>query len=135
MLNRSVSAAQVERNMVLDPRTGHELEGVDHCCATATTIQFVNKCPGPVDVLWQNAKGERAKYMTLQENCDYEQATYVGHLWVIMYGDTHVHSCVGLPGHSIVSVLPLEPDHKPVNDMDGVFGKAALQLVSKANVE
>ena len=63
--------------MLVDPRTGRPLEGVDHCCATATTITFVNECPTPVGIFWQNASAERTLYMTLQPGVDYTQVCSV----------------------------------------------------------
>ena len=93
--------------MLVDPRTGRPLEGVDHCCATATTITFVNECPTPVGIFWQNASAERTLYMTLQPGVDYTQDTYVGHVWVALEGETHVHSCVAGQKPSTVVVRPL----------------------------
>jgi hypothetical protein len=83
------------------------LQGVDHCCATATAIEFVNECATPVDIYWENAQGQRTRYMTLQPGGNYRQDTYVGHVWVVLAGEIHVHSCVGPQAPSTVILRPL----------------------------
>jgi hypothetical protein len=72
----------------INPRTQRAIEGVNHCGGSATSITFVNRCSHNVDVFWQNASGERIKYMTLLPGAEYKQETYVGHVWVVLAGDT-----------------------------------------------
>jgi len=46
-------------------------------------IEFLNNSRYPVDVVWVDFSGELKKYKTLLPNEDYNQSSFVGHLWLL----------------------------------------------------
>lgn len=56
-------------------------------------IEFLNNSRYPVDVVWVDFSGEHKKYKTLLPNEDYNQGSFVGHLWLLK---SATGKCLGL---------------------------------------
>lgn len=69
----------------------------------STYIEFVNERSSSAIIFWVNFDGNRQYYRTLNPGESYSQQTYVGHVWVIMNGDSSCNAVVtaGSGGGSI----------------------------------
>lgn len=52
--------------------------------AIATTVQFVNRTPRPMQIFWLDFQGQRKLYNTLPGNSQFVQTTFAGHPWVVV---------------------------------------------------
>src|SRR5262249_35851944 len=48
------------------------------------TVRFVNHTPGTIKLVWIDPSGERTEYGSIEPNKDFEQNTYVGHVWLAL---------------------------------------------------
>ncbi|MEN6337345.1 MAG: DPP IV N-terminal domain-containing protein [Phycisphaerales bacterium] len=55
-----------------------------------TSITFVNRTDGPVDVHWVDSEGQRQRYATIEAGGQHRQHTFAGHVWLVTNkaGDT-----------------------------------------------
>lgn len=48
-----------------------------------TSITFLNRMDGPVDVFWVDSEGQRRHYVTIESGEQHRQHTYAGHVWLV----------------------------------------------------
>lgn len=48
-----------------------------------TSITFLNRMDGPVDVFWVDSEGQRRHYATIESGEQHRQHTYAGHVWLV----------------------------------------------------
>ena len=48
-----------------------------------TSITFVNRTAGDVEVYWMDSRGERRRYATIRAGERHQQHTFVGHVWLV----------------------------------------------------
>jgi dipeptidyl aminopeptidase/acylaminoacyl peptidase len=48
-----------------------------------TSITFLNRTDGPVDVFWVDSEGRRQRYATVDSGGQHRQHTYAGHVWLV----------------------------------------------------
>jgi len=49
-----------------------------------TSITFLNRTDGPVDVFWVDAEGQRRRYAAIDSGGQHRQHTYAGHVWLVV---------------------------------------------------
>ena len=52
--------------------------------ATSTTVTFINRTSGTVELFWLDTEGKRQSYGRLRPGGEYEQHTYAGHVWLVV---------------------------------------------------
>ena len=52
----------------------------------AATITFDNQTAGNLKVYWLDFNGKRKFYSNLKANTKYDQATWIGHVWIVTNG-------------------------------------------------
>ncbi len=48
-----------------------------------TSITFLNRTEGPVEVFWVDSEGQRRHYATVDSGGQHRQHTYAGHVWLV----------------------------------------------------
>lgn len=48
-----------------------------------TSITFLNRTQGPVEVFWVDSEGQRQRYATIDPGGQHRQHTYAGHVWLV----------------------------------------------------
>jgi dipeptidyl aminopeptidase/acylaminoacyl peptidase len=52
-----------------------------------TSLTFINKSPGPIELFWLDAEGQRRSYGKVSPGGQHEQHTFEGHVWEVVGGD------------------------------------------------
>ncbi len=50
----------------------------------STTVTFINRTSGTVELFWLDTEGKRQSYGRLRPGGEYEQHTYAGHVWLVV---------------------------------------------------
>lgn len=70
------------------------------------TITFDNQTAGDLKVYWIDFNGNRKFYSNLKAHAKYNQATWVGHVWVVANGD---NQCIKLESaNSVLQTLEIK---------------------------
>ncbi|GAH64323.1 unnamed protein product, partial [marine sediment metagenome] len=48
-----------------------------------TSVTFINRTAGNVEVYWVDFQGERRRYVTIRAGQQHQQHTFVGHVWLV----------------------------------------------------
>ena len=54
-----------------------------------TTVTFINRMAGEVELFWLDTEGKRQSYGRLRPGQVYEQHTYAGHVWLVVDDKGH----------------------------------------------